>query len=153
VRLDTRRTGEAIAAAAGHLARIWRQARAEAWPAVFPGVLDGVVEPFLARVGEALATGQDPAAVWQGLVGIARLDRAQDGRAEEAMHGEWRLLGEVLAAAAEALGADAESADLAARAVEEGRRGTAALREGPRPAGVLVVRLLSGLRPRAVGPR
>ena len=57
---------------AEELTRIWRMARATARPAVFPGLLDGLVGPFFARTGEVLEKRGAPPAVWQGLVGLLR---------------------------------------------------------------------------------
>jgi hypothetical protein len=147
VRLDARQTGEAIAAASDDLTRIWRAARLEARPDVFPGALDGVVADFVANVGEALLLGREPRDVWARTEGVLRVDPAE-GLTNEELATEWRLVGEVLGAACEALDADPASADLVARTVEEGRRGTASLRAGGEAHGVVVVRLLSGFRPR-----
>jgi hypothetical protein len=146
--LDVRRTGEAIGAAAAELTRIWRAARLEARPDLFPGTLDAVVEPFIAGVGEALVLGREPEEVWGGLTGVVRADGRAPGGAEDLWLAEWRLLAEVLAAACEALQAPADVPDQVARAVEEARRGTEDLLEGAGPDGVLVVWTLGGFRPR-----
>ncbi len=82
--LEARRAGDAIARSAGDLARVWRAARLQARPDVFPGLLDAVVQDFFARAGELLAAGRDPALVWPSTVGLARLDpRARDRGREE----------------------------------------------------------------------
>jgi hypothetical protein len=148
VRLDPRRTGEAIAAASGDLARIWRAARLEARPDVFPGALDGLVEDFVANVGQALVLGRTPREAWDRTEGVVRIDRAAEARAEGELTAEWRLLGEVLAAACDTLDTDPAAADQVAQTVEEGRRGTEGLREGRGSRELVVVLLLSGFRPR-----
>ncbi|ACG75115.1 conserved hypothetical protein [Anaeromyxobacter sp. K] len=137
MRLDARRTGEAIAAARGELARIWRSARATAAdgrraPAA---ALDGVVEAFVGAVGDALARGAPPEEAWERTTGLVRLEAEPDGGTAEA---EWRLLGEVLSSACETLEADADATDRVAQAVDAGRRGIEALRAGRRKPGVAV---------------
>ena len=137
MRLDARRTGEAIAAARGELARIWRSARAASGdgrraPAA---ALDGVVEAFVGAVGDALALGAPPEEAWDRTTGLVRLAARPDGGALEA---EWRLLGEVLSSACETLEADADATDRVAQAVDAGRRGVEALRAGGRRPGVAV---------------
>jgi hypothetical protein len=148
MRLDARETGEALAAAAGELTRIWRGACADAHAAAFPALLDGAVEPFVAEVAAALVAGRPAEDAWERTAGVVRLDRASVGRAEVELAAEWRLLAEVLAAACDALEADPGAADAVARAVDAGRRGSVALRGGAGPAGVLIVFLLGGFRPR-----
>jgi hypothetical protein len=148
VTVDLRRTGEAIGAAAGELTRIWRSARLEALPELFPGTLDGVVEPFVTAVGDALVLGQEPEEIWGRLVGTVRADRAAPGGLRETWRAEWGLLAAVLAATCDALEAQADAVDRVARAVEGARRGTEALLAGEGPDGVLVVWTLGGFRPR-----
>lgn len=153
VTLGAGRAGEALAMAASELARIWRSARAEARPGVFPGLADGLVASFVTVAGEALVRGTAPEDVYPRLEGVVRLDPARIGRAEEELRAEWRLLGEVLAAACDALEAGPDATDRVARAVEHSRRALERVREGPLPAGVLRVYVLSALRTRSAGRR
>lgn len=142
--LGARAAGEALATASGELTRIWRAARAEARLEVSPGLSDGIVERFVAGLGEALVMGRAPEEVWERAEGVVRLDRAAEGRAEDELQAEWRLLGEVIAAACDALEAAPDVTDVAARAVEAARRGLDAIRERA-PAGVVRVAWLSPL--------
>lgn len=131
MRLDARRTGEAIAAASGELARIWRSTRAAGGPA--PSPLGGVIERFVAALGEGLAQGRPPEAAWAAVDGVVRLPARPGPGDAEALAREWRLLGEVLAAACQTLDADAAATDGVARAVD------AAARASTLPERVLVV--------------
>ncbi|BDG02786.1 hypothetical protein [Anaeromyxobacter oryzae] len=144
--LDGRRAGEALATAASELTRIWRAARAEASPDVFPGLSDGLVERFVAGLGEALVLGRPAEDVWARAEGVVRLDPAASGLAEDELRAEWRLVGEVIAAACDALEAGPEVTDVAARAVELARGGLESIRGGGPPAIVRVVSF-SPLRP------
>ena len=147
MKLGPERTGAAIAEAAGDLARIWRGARSDASPETFPGAIDDVVEIFVRRAGDALATGGDAADAWAQALGVVRL-AAGPGEAERGIEAEWRLLGEVLATACETLEAAPSGADFLARSVEAARRGIGSLRASGGPPGVVVVYQRSGLRPR-----
>lgn len=138
MRLDARRTGEAIAAASGELARIWRSARASGGAAQ-PSPLGGVVERFLGALGEGLAHGRPPQAPWADTQGVVRLPARPGPGGEEALAREWKLLGEVLSAACQTLDADAAATDGVARAVDAAARASETLREGERPAGVFVL--------------
>jgi hypothetical protein len=150
---DAREAGEAIALAAEALARIWRSARVEAPPDVFPGALDGVVASFVAAVGEALVMGRAPADAWARTEGIVRLDPHR-GTTETAFDVEARLVAEVLASTCETLEAPAEVTDFAARATEALRQALAGLLAGGTPpVGVVTVTLLSGFRPRVASRR
>lgn len=150
---EARRAGEALAQAAAELARIWRAARLEAPPEVFPGALDGVVESLVAAVGEALVMGRSPADAWGRAEGVVRVD-PDPARTDATFRAEIRLVGEVLASACEALRASAEVTDFVAQAVEATRQALEALVDGGRPpAGVLVVTLASRFRPRDAGRR
>jgi hypothetical protein len=148
---DARRAGEALAAAAADLTRIWRAARQEARPDVSPGLSDALVEPFVAELGRALVLGREPDEPWARLEGAVRLDPAAEGAAEDELRAEWRLLGEVIAAACEALEAAPEVVDHAARAVETARHGLDEIRDEA-PPGVLRIVLRSPLRRRAAAP-
>jgi hypothetical protein len=147
-----REAGEAIAAAAGELTRIWRAARAQARPGVFPGASDGLVERFVGGLGEALVHGRPAEEAWARLDGVVRLDPAAEGEAEEELRAEWRILGEVLAAACDALRASPEVVDAAARAVEAARHGLERIRTEA-PPGVLRLAWRSPFRRRSAGPR
>jgi hypothetical protein len=157
VSLDPRRTGDALAAAAADLARAWRSARAAERPRVFPGLLDGVVEPCLAAAAEALAAGKHPALAWPAAAGCVRADARDALRTREELDAEWDLLEQVLGSACKALGADDDARGWIARALALARAGARRLpdREGaPR---ILTVRVFSGLaatrRARASSPR
>jgi hypothetical protein len=149
---EARRAGEAIATAAAQLTSIWRAARSEARPDVFPGLSDAVVERFVAGLGEALVLRREPEEVWARAEGVLRLDLPAAGHADDELRAEWRLVGEVIAAACDALDAGPGVADFAARAVEAARHGIEAVRERV-PPGVVVVVVLSSLRPRGAAPR
>jgi hypothetical protein len=142
VTLPTLRAGDALAASATDLARVWRAGRAAARPFAFPGLLDGVVESFLALAGEALAEGRDPALVWPGTSGVVRLPR-DARRAREELEAEWDLVEEVLVASLRALDADDEAVRWVERAVVIARAGARALGGAGGPHGVLAVRVLS----------
>lgn len=149
MRLDARRTGEAIAAARGELARIWRSGRTAAGggrraPAA---ALDGVVESFVGALGETLARGDAPEQAWNRTAGIVRLEPGSGaGQAPDAaaLEAEWRLLGEVLASACETLEAEPAATDQVAQAVDAARRGVEALRGHARQPGVVVAWRLRG---------
>lgn len=148
MKLDLRRTGEALLATAGELERIWRSARAQVRPRTFPGLADGIVPVVLERAARALSEGGgDPDTPYRGAVGLARMDpRDREGAVEE-IETEWRLLGEVLRVTGDALGFEESPRKWLARAVETARVGARALVEGRGPAGVLVVAQLSGFEP------
>lgn len=154
VTLDGRRAGPALARAAPDLARVWRAGRASARPDVFPGFLDGLVESFLAVVGEALADGRDPAHVWPETTGVVRIDARDPRRTREELDAEWDLLEEVLAASLRALGAADAVLEWIARAVVIARSGARTLERGGGPRGILTARLFSGAAAtrRARGP-
>lgn len=140
--LETRRAGDALSASAVDLARVWRAGRAAARPGAFPGLLDGAIESFLARAGELLADGRDPALVWPATEGLVRLPR--DARcAREELDAEWDLVEEVLGAALRALDADEAAVEWVKRAVVIARAGSRTLGRAGGPPGVLGVALLS----------
>jgi hypothetical protein len=139
---EARRAGDAIAASAPDLARVWRAGRAAARPDAFPGLLDGVVESFLQIAGELLSEGREPALVWPATTGVVRLPRDADlTRAE--LDAEWDLVEEVLAAALQALRADGAAAEWVGRAVFIARTGSRTLGRAGGPPGVLAVSLHS----------
>ena len=140
--LDLRRAGDAISGSATDLARVWRAGRAAARPNAFPGLLDGVVESFLAQAGEALAEGRDPALVWPAAQGVVRLP-LDARRAAEELDAEWDLAEEVLAAALRALDAGDGALEWVRRAVVIARAGSRTLGAPGGPAAVLAVRLHS----------
>lgn len=139
---EARRAGDALAASAADLARVWRAGRAAARTGAFPGLLDGVVESFLQVAGELLSGGRDPALAWPAVHGVVRLPR-DARRAREELDAEWDLVEEVLGAALQALQAGDAAIEWTRRAVVIARAGTRALGHSPGPAGVLPIALLS----------
>jgi hypothetical protein len=150
LKLDARRSGEALRAAAGDLARIWRASRTNSTTSVFPGVLDGVMDEFLERVAEALLLGEPPEAAWPATRGVVRILPRE--RAIDALQAEWELTSAVLLSACDALEVDPAAADLVQRAVEAAVQGSGALLASKGPKGILVVHQLAGFRPRTVLP-
>jgi hypothetical protein len=155
--LDARRTGDALAAASADLARVWRSARAAERPLVFPGLLDGLVEPFLAAAAEALAEGKHAALVWPAASGCVRSDARDAGRTREELDAEWDLLEQVLGSACKALGAGDDARGWIARVLALARAGARRLPDRVGAPGILTVRVFSGLaatrRARASSPR
>lgn len=150
MKLDERRSGEALRAAAGDLARVWRASRLSASGGVFPGVLDGVMEEFLERVAEALLLNEPPELVWPATRGVVRLLPGE--RALQTMQTEWELASEVLLSACDALQVEPASAERVLQAVETAAQGAEALLRDQGPAGVLAVHQLAGFQPRTVVP-
>jgi hypothetical protein len=146
VTLDAHRAGEALRAAAGDLARVWRASRLSAEMGVFPGVLDGVIEEFLERVSEALFVDGAPQDPWEVTSGVVRLPPAP--RALEVIAGEWRLARVVLASACDALGAEAAVAARVLAMVDRAAQDANELAGGRGPARIVAVRQLGGFRPR-----
>jgi hypothetical protein len=142
VTLDARRVGDALAASAADLARVWRAGRAAARPNAFPGLLDAVVESFLAAAGEGFAEGRDPALIWPATAGVVRLP-IDTRRAVEELDAEWDLVEEVLAAALKALDAGDAALEWSRRATVIARAGARTLGSAGGPAAILAVRLLS----------
>lgn len=145
--LSSRRAGEALVRATGELVRAWRSARAQARPAVSPGLVDGVVEDFLVRAGEGLAARRDPALVWPACQGVVRLDPRALDRSRAEHDAEWDLVEQVLASACLALDAEEGVREWLARALVIARAGSRALDGGGGPRGVLLVWSLGGFRP------
>ncbi len=148
--LDARRAGEALRAAAGDLARVWRASRYSAGMPVFPGALDGVMEEFLERVGEALLLADAPQDVWSATRGPVRI---LPGGAAETLAAEWHLARVVLSSACEALAVEASAAARVLAIVDQAAQAAPALVAGHGPAGVLRIHQLGGFRPRAPEPR
>jgi hypothetical protein len=146
--LDARAAGQALQAVAPELTRIWRQVRAEARPGVFPGLVDGVVEALLREAGAALERGEDLAGTWAATAGVVRTDARDPAAAEREIAIEWLILGEVLAAAYDALQTPAPARAALARAVDAARAAAPDLARGRGSSGILVVRVLSPLAPR-----
>jgi len=146
VTLDLRHSGEALRAVAGDLARVWRASRYVGEATAFPGFLDGVVEEFLERVAEAMLLGRSPEEAWSSTRGVVRIPPA--GRASAELLAEWRLAGEVLRSACEALQVVREAALGAERAVSVAMEGVDHLVASRGPPGILAVRQLGGFRPR-----
>ncbi len=143
--LSLRRSGEALRAAAGDLARVWRASR---YPSaiVFPGLLDSIIEELLERVAEALLLEQPPAEVWCSLHGVIRTIPGEDG--PDLLAEEWRLAADVLLSACEALEVAPEAARGIREAVAAGVAGIPSLLAGSGPEGVVLVRQLGGFRRR-----
>lgn len=144
--LDARRSGEALRAAAGDLARVWRASRLAADMGVFPGALDGVIEEFLERVSEALFVDGAPQDPWAAISGVVRLPPGP--RALEIVNGEWRLTRTVLASACDALGVEPEVSARVLAMVDRAAGTAPQLATGRGPAGIVAVRFLGGFRPR-----
>ncbi len=155
--LDLRRSGDALSAAAGELARVWRTARAAARPGCFPGLLDGIIEPFFAVTAEALAEERDPALVWMSLTGVVRVDARDRGRTLDELDAEWDAAEGVFRAACSALDAGDAVTGWISRAVVIARADSRTLLVGRGPRGILVVKVFSALdatlRARARGSR
>jgi hypothetical protein len=149
VTLEARRAGDALAASAVDLARVWRAGRAAVRPNAFPGLLDGVIESFLQRAGELLGEGRDPALVWPASTGVVRIPR-DAALAREELEAEWDLVEEVLAAALQALRAGEGAVEWVKRAVLMARAGTRTLVRRSAPPGVLALSLLSDAATRRV---
>jgi hypothetical protein len=143
VSLDARRAGEALAAAAADLARVWRAARAAERTEAFPGLLDGLVEPFLALAAEALAAGRHPALLWPAAAGTVRSIAGDPRRTREELEAEWDVLEQVLGAACRALDADEEAREWIARALALARAGARRLPDREGAPGILTVRVYS----------
>jgi hypothetical protein len=111
---DASQSGLAIQQGAGELLRIWRLARATAKRELGAGLLDDVMGIFFQRAGKLLAENGKPENVWEGLAGVMRVSAA---KGPQALTEEWAIAMEVLAAACEALQAEATVADWLARAV------------------------------------
>jgi hypothetical protein len=145
-RLDAARAATFLRQQAPELTRIWRLARTAARPDVFPGLLDGVVEPFFGACAELLRQGGAPQEVWTALEGLVRWPPSRSP-AEQTL--EWAVVRDVVAAACEAVNAAPAVAEWLARAVEEADGGTALLgRPGSGPAGVVTAVVYSSVAPR-----
>ena len=140
-----RRAGQAIAAAAGELTRLWRATRAQARRGLWSGLIDGIAEDFFARLGASLADGRDPALVWPEVTGLVRLDPRDLDRSRDELDAEWDAVQTVLSAACDALACDADLREWIARALVLARAGARTLDQGGGPAGVAVVWSLAGL--------
>ena len=153
--LGVKRSGEALRAAAGDLARVWRASRYTGGAPVFPGLLDGVMEEFLERVAEALLLEQPPADVWRSTRGVVRL--LPGGGSAPVIAEEWHLAADVLLSACEALEVAPEAAEGIRQAVETAAAGIEALLSGAGPEGIVLVQQLGGFRrrgdARSDGPR
>jgi hypothetical protein len=131
---------------AAELTRLWRIARSSERPDVFPGLLDGVVQPFLDAAGELLERGGAPQDAIQRARGVVRWPPAI---APAELGAEWAVLRDVVATASESVNCDPPAAEWLARAVDAASEATAAMDggRGPVPAGVAVVLVLSSVAP------
>ena len=134
-----------VCAHRGELARIWREARAIARAHVFPGLIDGIVEPFLEACGGVLTARGKPEEVWPSLHGVVRSPPTPIGE----VHREWALLGEVLAAATDAVPCEKEARAWLKGAVSDCRYGMANVLAGLErcPPGMVVAVLFSPFVP------
>lgn len=152
--LDARRTGDALALAAPDLGRVWRSGRAAARPGVSPGLLDGLVEPFFALAGEALAAGRHPALLWPAAAGVVRVFAGDPRRTRAELDAEWDLAEQVLHAASRTLDAGDDAREWISRAIAIARGGSRALPERSGAPAILTVRLFcrTGATRRGRGP-
>jgi hypothetical protein len=139
--LDLRRSGDAISACALDLARVWRAARASARLEGFPGLLDGVIEPFFTLAGDLLAVAADPAEVWASTAGVVRVHARDERRTRAELDAEWNLAEQVLVSASDALGAGEAVSGWIGRAVATARGARREVAGGEGPHGILVVRM------------
>jgi hypothetical protein len=146
--LDARAAGQALQAVAPELTRIWRQVRADARAGVFPGLVDGVVEPLLREAGVALDAGEDPEGTWEATAGVVRTDARDPEAAAREITVEWLILGEVLGAAFQALQVTPAARAALARALDAAKAAAPDLARGRGSHGVVVVHVLSPLAPR-----
>jgi hypothetical protein len=146
-RLGPAKVGHFLRQQSEELTRIWRLARTTARPTVFPGLLDGVVQPFFERAGELLLAGAPPEDVWQELSGVIRWAPAI-GPGE--LTQEWAVLVEVLAAACESVNAEPTVAEWLARAAAAAEAGTTKLvgNRGAPPPGIVPAVVFSSVTPR-----
>lgn len=144
--LDLRSSGEALCAVASDLVRVWRATRFTAGASVFPGVLDGVMEDFLGRVGDSLLQGAPPEEAWRATGGVVRV--LPRGRSAPLLAAEWAFTRDVLLSACDALEVAPEAAEAAGRAVDAATAGVEQLLGGSAPERILRVHQLGGFRPR-----
>lgn len=139
-------SGKILEDSADTLLRIWRLARAASRRQIFPGLLDGLMGPFLITSGRILSAGGTPEDVWRQVTGLVRW--APENADQEITH-EWAIAMEVLTAACESFDADAAVGGWLARAVAEAQKGTVALRDHVQvaPQGVVTILLFGDLRP------
>jgi hypothetical protein len=95
--------GEVLAVQAAEMQRVWRLARLGTAPGLLPGLADAVLRSFFRALGAAVARGEPPERMADGLLGILRVP--PDG-AEERIAEEWNVARKVLEATCEALGAN-----------------------------------------------
>ncbi len=143
---DAVRVGHFLAQQAEELTRIWRLARAEARPEVFPGLLDDVVVRFFSLAGDLLARTAEPEDAWPRLAGLVRWPPPlAPGELAE----EWAVLLDVLSATCESVNAPGDVASWLERAVKACASGTAALDGGRDSAcpGLVIALVFSPLEP------
>jgi hypothetical protein len=133
------------------LTRIWRMARAEARPEVFPGLLDDVVGSFFETCAALLSRGAAPEEVWAGVAGLVRW---QPELAPRELDAEWEVAADVLAAACESVNGERTVSAWLERAASACQAGTAALLEERRqvPAGIVTTFVYSPITPRRGEP-
>ena len=134
------------------LTRIWRLARADARPDVFPGLLDDVIGAFFESCGDLLEAEGPPEQVWTRLSGLVRWPPSL---APGELNEEWSVLGDVLSAACESVNAKETVKEFLSRGIEACRAGTASLGGAGRrhaPAAIVTALIYSPTAPRRVRP-
>ena len=146
-RLGAAKVGLFLRQQADELTRIWRLARVSARPAVFPGLLDGVVTPFFRTCGELLPQHRAPEEVWTELSGVVWW---QTALAPAELVEEWAVMSEVVSAACEAVNAEPAVGEWLVRAIAACQTGTAALGSSrdQAPPGILAALVYSEVAPR-----
>jgi hypothetical protein len=139
VSTDRAAAGEAIAASAADLTRLWRATRLQGRRRSLPGLLDGVVADVLLRAGEGLAAGDDPALPWSRAAGVVRLEVRERERWRAELDAEWDALESVFRGACEALAAGDEVSAWIAQALAAARAGARTLGEDGGPPSIVVV--------------
>jgi hypothetical protein len=142
-RLGAREMGEVLTVQAGEMLRIWRLARHSMRGDVLPGCSDGPLETFFGALGPLLTTQARPGAVVGELWGLLRLP-PQGG--PELIAEEWEVARQVLRAACDSLGADAEVAGWLDQAAVEAEQGVlrAVRREPGAPRGLVRLQVVPG---------
>lgn len=143
MRPGPRQMGTFLRHQAEELTRIWRLGRQAERTRVAPGLLDGLVEPFVVTAGTLLERDAAPEEAIQRVSGILRWAPAI---APAELSAEWKILGDVLAAACDQANAEPEAAAWLARAVQAGDATCAATDGGRGTAPARMVVVLSWTR-------
>jgi hypothetical protein len=131
---------------AEELTRLWRLARADERPAVFPGLLDGTVPSFLAEAGALLERGGEPG---EAILRAAGALRWPPAIAPAELSAEWAVLRDVLLTSCESVDCEPAASAWLARAIEAADAATAAVDggRGPTPPAITVVLVLASAPP------